>query len=117
MTKKRIIKQEKTAELKASSSSDEIKSKTVIFSSEDIYDYNNKKFELNILNAIYSNDQSVQSSEDELLIDFFMLPGYKKENTIIINTIRIYMNHQTARVLAKNITEMLQSDTDKFKKS
>jgi len=83
--------------------------KTIQIDILDMYQSKEKNYELNIVDVRYSNEQFMQVTDKDICIDFLELPGFKKDDKIKINAVRVYMTHQSAKNMIDTISKLISN--------
>lgn len=84
------------------------KEKEVSIDIGDLYRFEASDLVLDISEEHYSNLAYMQVAPREVYVDFFALPGVKKDGKMLLRGTRIYMSHVAAQRLAETLDRVLK---------
>lgn len=106
-----IMTKKKVSEPVAQTSDNAPKSLNVDVSK--MFSHNVDNFIPDIKVSGYSNLAYIQVSQRDVYIDFMEMPGVRKDDTVMVNGIRIYMSHTAAKKLSEKLNELLDESYQK----
>lgn len=94
---------------KDKTTSDPEEKKPLSINFEDIYRFERSDVVLEISEEHYSNIAYMQVGGRDVCIDFFAMPGVKKDGRMVLRGTRIYMPHVAAQRLVESLDSVLRS--------
>jgi len=73
-----------------------------------IYHLDYNKAIPNIKMTTYSNLAYIQVSQRDVYIDFLSMPGYRNDDKVMIDSVRVYMSYAAAQSLSEVLNKILK---------
>lgn len=75
---------------------------------KSLYKFNPEDLVTDIKASVYSNLAFIQVTHRDVFIDFFEMPGMKKEGKMVMQGTRVYMSFAAAQRLSQALTGVLE---------
>jgi len=99
--------------------SDKVNHESVSIDIGQLYKFTPDMIEQNIIHSSYSNLAFIQVTQRDVFIDFYEMPGIKKDNKQQVPGVRVFMSHVAAQKMALSLLNLLNrvhtnGDIEKF---